>query len=202
MTAVSARHALILAVPENGIDKKLNLPVVRTDAGLLARALRESSYDVTVCGIDAPSHVSKNLIAIAIRNACEGVPEDGTLLIFFSGHGVHSDGHDYLLPWDADLRGSFDSVLFRVGDVSALVDNSRARQIVFFIDACREGFEQETKAVGSRQWSTENVATRRHGSTQSCSPARRENTLIMLLSSAYFRVRFRKSCRLTIRLAR
>jgi hypothetical protein len=173
MIAESARHALILAVPENGIDNKLNLPVVRKDSDLLARALRESSYDVMVRGVDAPHEVSKNLIGAEIRQACERVPEDGTLLIFFSGHGLHSGGHDYLFPWDADLRGSHDSTLFRVGDVSEWVDDSRARQIVFFIDACREGFEQGKKAVGSQQWGTEKrrrAKKRQYSIVFSCQP--------------------------------
>lgn len=157
--SVSARHALILAVPENSVDEKLNLPVVREDVELLARALRESSYDVTIRGANTAYEVSKNLIAKEIRDACDRVPENGTLLIFFSGHGIHSSGHDYLFPWDADLRGSHDAALFRVSDVLAEVDGSRAKQIVFFIDACREGFDTQTKASSSLKWGTEK---RRH----------------------------------------
>jgi Caspase domain len=202
MIAESARHALILAVPENGIDNKLNLPVVRKDSDLLARALRESSYDVMVRGVDAPHEVSKNLIGAEIRQACERVPEDGTLLIFFSGHGLHSGGHDYLFPWDADLRGSHDSTLFRVGDVSEWVDDSRARQIVFFIDACREGFEQGKRPLAASNGAPKNVAARKNGNTQSCSPASRGNIRIMSLNSACFRARCRKSCQLIIRHAR
>jgi hypothetical protein len=174
MTAVNSRHALILAVPENSIDKKLNLPVVRSDAELLARALRESRYDVTIRGTSDPAQMSRNQIGRAIREACESVPEDGVLLIFFSGHGVHSNGRDYLLPWDSDLRGNFDDTWFKVGSVSEWADESKAHQIVFFIDACREGIEQEikAKAIGIQNWGTEKRrhAKKRYSIVFSCEP--------------------------------
>ena len=92
MMALSSRHALILAVPENGVDKTLNLPVVQSDAEELARALRQSSYDVTIRGTISPQEVSRSMLGTAIRNACKKVSEGGALLIFFSGHGIHADG--------------------------------------------------------------------------------------------------------------
>ncbi len=170
---MSSRQALILAVPENSVDRSLNLPVVQTDADELARALRQSSYEVTIRGAHSPPDVSKNSIGTAIRTACRKVPEKGTLLIFFSGHGIHSGGHDYLLPWDADLQQAFDDTLYAVRNVSEWVDELKAQQIVLFVDACREGLVQGTKSgnVELKQWGTEkfrHVQNRQYSIVFSC----------------------------------
>jgi Caspase domain len=156
---LSGRKALIIVVPESTTDDNLNLPAVRSDAEDLTIALRQSSYDVTAIGTIAPSEVSAGSIRRAVRLACRDAPTDGTLLIFFSGHGLHVGGRDYIVPADADLQDTaLVDYLIGIGDVAKWVDESKAKQIVFFVDACREGILGKK---GLAQWGSE---LRRHAS--------------------------------------
>src|SRR5690348_16718709 len=73
------------------------------------------------------------------------------LLIVLIGHGLHMNGREYLIPED------FHEEVLSVAkgcveiDWSEEIENSRAEQVVFLVDACREGVQDGTKA-GLRRW--------------------------------------------------
>ncbi len=78
-----------------------------------------------------------------------GVHQDELLIFYFSGHGVIApdDQKDYLLPIDAsadDLCGTGMQVEHLVKQLT----KTRCKNIVMFIDACREAVSGE-KGVGS-----------------------------------------------------
>ncbi|GAA0951699.1 HD domain-containing protein [Actinocorallia libanotica] len=135
------RRACLIGVPQSknsGLDTIED--IVRSDIERLADALRNSDYDVQSHGIggieDAPT---RNLITRVIDEAYEDAPEDGVLLIYYSGHGVSIDGRDYLVPSDAYVRRSTGRL-----DTNSLVPvvpdgipECRARLILMIVDACR-----------------------------------------------------------------
>jgi hypothetical protein len=150
---MSVRRALLIGVPENKRDPNLDLPVVHNDLSLLQDSLEGCGYTVRTYGIADPSEVSSNLIGYAITDACVEAPEDSTLLIYFSGHGIHYNGKDLLIPWDGDYKdpSQIERNLIST-DISTFVDRSRARLVVFFIDACRVGLRWEFKSHSLREW--------------------------------------------------
>ncbi len=150
---MNLRHALIVIVPENKCDRKLNLDIVRNDAKILRDALQKLGYKTTCLGLDAVHDTSLNSIRTALRTSCQNAPSDGTLLVFFSGHGVHFNGRDYLIPWDADLQDTenLERYLLPV-NIAEYVDKSPAKEVILFVDACREGLDLTTKALSLTSW--------------------------------------------------
>jgi hypothetical protein len=113
--------------------------VVRTDVQSMRRALEPSGYSVTTIGVeDGSPEPTRTRIGRAIRSACRQVPRDGVLLIYFSGHGVTVDGHDFLVPSDADRDGDAHDPQTLVPVIPEDLTDCRARLVVFFVDACRD----------------------------------------------------------------
>lgn len=137
------RRALIVLVPDHQ-EPRLSIPEVRADASDLTDSLRSSGYEVSTIGDGDRADVSPNNIRKAIREACLGAPQDGTLLIFLSGHGVHHEGRDYFVPFDGDPAAPDQLVEI---DFARYVDKSQARRVVVFVDACREGTRTGLKGV-------------------------------------------------------
>ncbi|HLM88992.1 MAG TPA: caspase family protein [Streptosporangiaceae bacterium] len=154
---MGTRHALLIGVPRCDDDAAFPpIPedVVRADISQMARALRESDYDITVLGVQPDNDLGiKPIAGEANRNrcrdqiaaACKRVPEGGILLVYFSGHGVRLKGADFLVPSDFSRPGQdggpqpdrLVSVNFREETASC-----RARLVVCFIDACRNRVEE------------------------------------------------------------
>ncbi|MGW0822085.1 HD domain-containing protein [Streptomyces sp. NPDC002845] len=128
------------------------LPFVRDDLqrlrevligrGFLQADILESRYGTT-----------QNTVRGAVHRFLRDAGRGDTLLILLSGHGVHFDGKDYLVPEDAtsDTRPFTDSCI-EIGWQKE-VEASPAERVVFLVDACREGMELDTKAIpGTRRW--------------------------------------------------
>ncbi|WP_037269063.1 caspase family protein [Kibdelosporangium aridum] len=144
--------ALLVGVPGCG-DSELfeDLPVeaIRQDISRMRDVLLESGYQIEVLGVapDEPkgetvvrTEASHGWCVRAIRDICGRVPEEGTLLIYFSGHGLRIGGRDYLVPSDAtrSLSGPGpdpDSLLDM--DLSKHVGHCKAKLVAFVVDACR-----------------------------------------------------------------
>ena len=73
------------------------------------------------------------------RFVAQKVDPDELLLFYFSGHGVidHGDGKDYLLPIDASPF-AFAATGLSVDYVVERLCSTKCRNVVMFIDACRE----------------------------------------------------------------
>jgi hypothetical protein len=69
------------------------------------------------------------------------IQEDDLLIFYFSGHGFRDD-KDYLLPADA-TPNNLKKTAFGFEDVVADLTKSKCKNIVMFIDACRELIEEE-----------------------------------------------------------
>jgi hypothetical protein len=135
------RQALLVGVPRcDDLTFEDISYVVRADVRAMRDALARSEFDVTECGInDDRGEASRNRISRAIKAACADAPTGGVLLIYFSGHGVTIDDHDYLVPSDAYRTGADLDVDSLVPVIPAqAIATCRARLTVFFVDACRD----------------------------------------------------------------
>ncbi|MBV7696747.1 caspase family protein [Streptomyces sp. TRM70350] len=144
--------ALLIGASEYGDPSIGDLPFVRDDLQrlrevLIGRGFRQADI------LESRYGTTQNTVRGAVHRFLHDAGRGDTLLILLSGHGVHFDGKDYLVPEDAtsDTRPFTDSCI-EIGWHKE-VEASPAERVVFLIDACREGMELDTKAVpGTRRW--------------------------------------------------
>lgn len=107
--------------------------VVDADLRRMEDALAQSGYAVSRGGS------TFNDINHALKKAFREAPADGTLIVYYSGHGVVVDGRSYLVPSDAyDDGETVDPAgLVPLFPPGTGIESCAARTIVFFIDACR-----------------------------------------------------------------
>jgi len=142
------RHALLIGVPQYDVVEP-DLPVVRNDLQILDEALRSSRFEVRKLGDQDLYEPTYCRIRREIRSFCAQANEEDTLLIYFSGHGVHYDNKDYLIPSDATLDDPVNAKEYLIPvDLSDTFDQCKAHTILFFIDACREGMKLKDPKKG------------------------------------------------------
>ena len=140
-----SRQALIIAVPKYELADEFGdlTETVGHDVELMADALASSGYSVELIG-DTPEEPAQGpRIRSAISRVCATAPEDGTVLIHFTGHGLSIGGADHLVPADAQLTWAttppqvdVDSLIGL--DLAKLLRGSRAGTVLITVDACRD----------------------------------------------------------------
>jgi hypothetical protein len=151
---MSRRKALLIGVPEYRRTEIPQLSFIRDDITKLQGALESSDYHVKTIGIDE-HHASLGEIQGELEDFCMKADKSDTLILCFSGHGLHSKGKDYLMPYDAKISDLNQEKFLIPVDFNQLFENSAAETILFFIDACREGVEFGTQGISSvKQWGT------------------------------------------------
>lgn len=144
--------ALLIGVPYYKAEDFPTIATVPNDLHQLRLALESSGYEGQVRVYpeipegdgSSPPLVTGSDISHELRNACENAPEDGVLFLYFSGHGVSRDNHDYLVPGDVrSLADALEDPQFLVSvDLSRYLKACRARAVVLAVDACRDNMEQ------------------------------------------------------------
>lgn len=122
---------------------------VAADLEGLRQALESSNYAVHVLKNPGRAQIGATIFELARK-----VPEDGTFLVYFTGHGLRLFDTDYLLPADA-LAPPPDnewSQVYRdslqLADISRYLEQCRANTVLWLIDACRDKVTEA--AFGSR----------------------------------------------------
>jgi len=145
-----ARRALLLGVDDYG-DPALELAAPANDVDRLADTLtRLLGYEATAVRALVSSRkpaLTTNTLRREIDRFCTAAEAGDELLIYFSRHGMEWQGHRLLVPPDYytdDPRPR--SELLADSDLYALARRSPARQVLFVIDACREGVHLEVVA--------------------------------------------------------
>lgn len=173
-----AQHrALLIGASDYEMRGVSALPFIPGDLARLGAALRAGGFDEVqvLAAREGGKQVSANYVNGRVTGFLKRARDNDTLFILLSGHGVHAKGRDYLVPEDIDEdTHPFESGCVAI-DWSARLDETRARHVVFLIDACREGIEQESMGVASvRQWSRQKVSAalrRKVAYVYACSPA-------------------------------
>ncbi|NEQ50957.1 MAG: hypothetical protein F6K11_12620 [Leptolyngbya sp. SIO3F4] len=148
------RRAVLIGVSEYESNAFDNLPVVRRDLEILHTALEKSDYSVRTIGAEDSDQTGRTKILKALRKECREAKGVEVLLLYFSGHGIHYEGRDYLIPSDADFEDlDFEEYLITPDAINQAVDQSDAKTILFVIDACRQGVRLGTKDLRLVDWS-------------------------------------------------
>ena len=149
---MSKRRALLIGVSEYESDAISNLPIVCQDLKLLHSSLEKSGFTVRSFGEDGLSY-GRSKILQTLRGECKSARGVDTLLLYFSGHGMHFRGKDYLIPADAALDDAeaVEEYLVPI-DLSRIIDESDAKSVIFFVDACREGVKLGFKDTYLAGW--------------------------------------------------
>lgn len=160
-----ARHrALLIGASDYEMRGVPPLPFVPGDLDRLGSVLEDHGFDVlVVAGREGGKQVSRNFVDGQVAGFLKRAGKDDTLLILLSGHGVHAGGRDFLVPEDIhEDTHPFESGCVAI-DWRAHLDETPAGRVVFLIDACREGIEQESMGVASvRHWSRQKVSAALH----------------------------------------
>lgn len=100
----------------------------------------------------------------------KGVSSENNIWFFFSGHGMRSEGTDYLLPIDANPN-DLEETAIAINFVTAQLSRTKARNIVLMLDACRDSMKGG-KGVGDIGPDAEAAKATERGiiSLFSCSP--------------------------------
>ena len=148
------RRALLIGVPDYESEAIDNLTVVRHDLENLHSALEQSGYSVRSLGTEGILQTGRSKILQALRQECRRSKGVDTLLFYFSGHGIHYRGQDYLIPSDAVLEDAdFIEDYLVSTELGHIIDLAEAKTILFFIDACREGVKLDAKSTYLASWS-------------------------------------------------
>jgi hypothetical protein len=151
-----------------------SLPFVPEDLRRLQSALFGRGFAAAEI-LEAAPQITRSDVLGRVARFLRLARRDDVLLIVLSGHGHHFEGADYLIPEDAvfDIEPFADACV-EIGWNNAL-DDCPARQVVFLIDACREGFARDSKGPsGVQKWSTGKTAAagrRNVARVYACSPA-------------------------------
>ncbi|MHC3469158.1 wHTH domain-containing protein [Streptomyces sp. 7R007] len=127
-----------------------DLLFVRDDLQRLREVLTGRGFQAEV--LENRRGITQNTVRGAVHRLLGEARAGDTLLVVLSGHGIHIEGRDYLVPEDAPDAEPFTDGCIEIGWHKE-VEKSPAERVVFLIDACREGRAPDTKSIpGTRPW--------------------------------------------------
>ena len=125
------RIALLIGNGDYQIGRLSN-PV--NDVRDMAKLLRELGFEVI-----AKENLGRIVMGEVIRDFGQRLQDGGVGLFYFAGHGMQVNGHNYLIPVDANIQTE-DEVSFQgvdVGQVLAKMQSAKNRLNIVVLDACR-----------------------------------------------------------------
>ncbi len=148
-----ARAAVITSEPRIalvvGNSAYRNAPPLRNpvnDARDMAKALRELGFQVIQL-----ENGTKQQLERAIGQFSAKLTDSSVGLFYYSGHGIQENGHNYLIPVEAELATE-GSVMLETVDVDVvlqLMNLAQTRVNLVILDACRSNpFERRFRGLG------------------------------------------------------
>jgi Flp pilus assembly protein TadD len=133
VAASTRRTALVI-----GNGTYTNAPPLKNppnDAALVATTLKRLGFEVTVATNRSQREMKQLIREFGQRLRAVG----GVGLFYFAGHGVQSNGHNYLIPTEGDIQTEADieDVGVDVNYVLNLIDDARSSLNIVILDACR-----------------------------------------------------------------
>ena len=143
------RIALVIGNSNYGPEiGKLTNPV--NDANLIAQSLQQTGFQVTRL-TDVNYKAMKRAIAdFGDKLAAAG--QNATGLFFYAGHGVQSQGANYLIPIDADIsrENDIDIEAISADEVMKQFEFANSRVSIMVLDACRNSLMQRSVRSATR----------------------------------------------------
>ncbi|GIL01072.1 MAG: hypothetical protein BroJett030_09710 [Alphaproteobacteria bacterium] len=144
--AVARPSHVALVIGNSNYDAAGLLPNPVNDAEDMSVALTEIGYDVTTV-FDADYEAMRTALA-RFAGKARGAE---IAIVYFAGHGIEIDKHNYLIPTDAVLNADTDVPLLTIPldlMLTAVAGASRLR--VVLLDACRNNpFLQRMRSAGT-----------------------------------------------------
>ena len=128
-----ARIALVIG---NGSYKTNRLKNPRSDAGLMARTLAATGFDVMTVMDGSTADMRR-----AIADFGAKLQQPGAVALFYyGGHGVQIDGENYLIPLDATIAtsGDVEAQAVPLQSILRTMARSATRLNIVVLDACRD----------------------------------------------------------------
>ncbi|MGY0060669.1 HD domain-containing protein [Streptomyces sp. LZ34] len=171
---MTTRHrALLIGASDYDEPGIRSLPFVRDDLARLSAALTERGFHSAEVA-ESKRGITLNFVKEQVSRFLREAKRDDSLIILLSGHGQHYEGTDYLIPEDASFHvHPFASSCVPI-DWGKELNECPAQRVVFLIDACREGIEQDSMGpAGVEGWSRRKQAAalrREVAYVYACSP--------------------------------
>ncbi len=144
--AAVPEHRIALVVGNAAYKNAPPLKNPVNDARDMGKALQEVGFDVIRI-----ENATKQQLEHAIGQFSAKLAEGSVGLFFYSGHGIQANGHNYLIPVDAELASEA-AMRIETTDVDLvleLMDMAKTRVNVVILDACRSNpFERRFRALG------------------------------------------------------
>ncbi|MFF2073501.1 caspase family protein [Kitasatospora sp. NPDC058162] len=160
--------ALLIGAADYGRD---SLPFVHQDLASLGKALEARGADVWLPRPRAGGQVTANFVNGEVGDFLARAVPGERLVICLSGHGTHVDGQDYLVPEDIHpQQRPYWSGCIAI-DWKQGLQETAAAQVLFLIDACRQGIRDSMGPPPG--WSPSKmraVASRRVARLYACAP--------------------------------
>ncbi|WP_150252495.1 caspase family protein [Nocardiopsis deserti] len=157
------QRAFLLGVASYRDPNIPDLDFIANDLDKVGASLEKRGFTVSRASSTAPT---RNEVIAEVESFIASGRREETLVVYLSGHGAHSAGVDYLVPSDAVQHvHDLGDACVRVDKWAATISDTSAANVVFLVDACREGFDQATVmgAVGRRRaWSRGRIAVSAH----------------------------------------
>ncbi len=130
---VDTGNKLALVIGNSAYQNAAILPNPKNDATAVSAGLKKSGFEVIKL-IDATRVQQKNAVGVFL----EQFKNYQIGLFYYAGHGISINGRNYLIPIDADFQSQSDieAELLLVDDVLGV--SVKDRQMLVFLDACRE----------------------------------------------------------------
>ncbi|AGL19874.1 caspase family protein [Actinoplanes sp. N902-109] len=171
---MTGRQAILIGVQHYKDPLIKDLDFIPDDLAEMSEAFTAAGFETSV---HDPEDTDSQSIDSAIEFALQDAAAGATVVIFLTGHGIHHDGMDYLVPSGALTRSyTFAERCVRL-NFDRYIERSRAANVIVVVDACREGISIKEKGVANAAaWSrrkVQQVAERQVAYVYACSPGER-----------------------------
>lgn len=133
-TAGHGRLAIVVGNSTYQNDRYEDLSNAANDARKLAESLRRLNFEV-ITGID----VTAKDFAKIMADVEAQIENYDSVVLFYAGHGMQSNGLNYLLPVDTPIPESIEAITTHAIKLNNVINrlSNRERQTFVFLDACR-----------------------------------------------------------------
>ncbi len=130
----AAENRIALVIGNSAYEHTRTLANPKNDAKAVADTLKSIGFDKVTLKID----LNYQDMRTAVREFGETVTDVDVALIYFAGHGLETNGENYVLPVDAKLakRRDLDYETLNLNSLLQAVEGARKLRLVV-LDACR-----------------------------------------------------------------
>lgn len=146
LASVAEARRVALVIGNSGYQHVTQLPNPRNDAADFAQALQHVGFEV-----ELHNDLSFDALRRSLRDFSSRAAGAEMALVYFAGHGIEVDKHNYLIPVDAQLKTDRDVQFEAVplDFVLSAVEGARQLRLVL-LDACRNNpFAASMKVTSS-----------------------------------------------------